>query len=43
MRVWETTEEKGEKCKSWSGATGVGMAEPVEKAGPKEEERKEKR
>lgn len=30
------------KWPSWRGATGVGMAEPVEKAGPKEEEQKEK-
>lgn len=33
-------EEKMEKRKSWSGATGVGMAEPMEKAGPEEEEPK---
>lgn len=39
MRVWETRKvEKMEKWTSWSGATGVGMAEPVEKGGPKEEE-----
>lgn len=38
-----TREEKVEKWKSQSGATGVGMAEPMEKAGPREEEPKRKR
>lgn len=44
MGVGETRkEEKTGKWGSWSGATGVGMAEPMEKAGPKEEEQKGKR
>lgn len=32
--VGETREEKMEKWLLWRGAKGVGMVEPVEKAGP---------
>lgn len=32
-------EEKLEKWWLWSGAKGVGMVEPVEKAGPKEKQK----
>lgn len=43
VEVGETRKvERMEKWKSWSGATGVGMAEPMEKAGPKEEEQRGK-
>lgn len=36
-------EEKMEKWKLWRGAIRVEMAEPMEKAGPEEEEQKGKR
>lgn len=36
--VGETREEKMEKWLLWRGAKRAGMVEPMEKAGPKEEE-----
>lgn len=43
VAVGETREEaKMEKWLWWSGAKGVGMVEPLEKAGPREEKKREK-